>query len=144
MRNKHNSPRITFILTVLTFLMTACGGGDDTPPPSPGSVNGCTFANATDNRGQANVTVTATSSWTQGHNVCMIVDLGTTVTWGGNFTSHPLIGGVTPTRDNSSPITIAGPGSGTTPVAVTLSSVGDFGYFCDIHTSTMKGMIYVR
>ena len=106
--------------------------------------HGCTLATATDRTGLATVIITDISAWSIGHNACILVDAGTTVQWNGSFTAHPLAGGVSPTTDSSSPITVAGPGSGTTPVTVTLSSAGDFPYFCTIHLSSMAGVVYVR
>ena len=88
--------------------------------------------------------------WSNPHQECIIISTGTTVIWSGTFftgngPTHPLNGGVTPTTDNSSPITMAtegGPGPSTTNV--TFSQAGDYPYHCGIHTSTMKGVIYVQ
>ena len=99
---------------------------------------------ATDLTGQANVTITDTAAWKVQHKACIMVDAGTKVTWKGDFQFHPLAGGVSPTKDAASPITKAGPGSGMTPVVVTFDKAGDFPYFCGIHTSSMKGVVYVK
>ncbi len=108
------------------------------------TVNGCTEQNAIDLTGQSSVTITDTSAWRVVHSACIIVSENTTVTWEGNFGSHPLSGGVTPTADTTSPITLAGPGTGSTPIDVIFSSTGDFPYFCTIHKTSMQGVIYVR
>jgi len=47
---------------------------------------------------------------------------------------------VSPVTDNSSPISSADNQGG----SVVLNDVGDYPYFCEIHTSTMTGVIYVR
>ena len=107
-------------------------------------IQGCTFSTATDMTGQSNVTVTNSSAWSIGHSACIIVDVGTNVTWQGNFSSHPLVGGVNAASDAGSPITNAGPGADSTPVVVTFSSAGDYGYFCGIHTGSMTGAVFVR
>jgi plastocyanin len=111
---------------------------------SPLEAHGCTFATATDRTGEANVTITDISAWVVVHNACIIVDAGTTVTWEGNFDSHPLRGGVSPSPDAANPIEMAGPGSGATPVSVMLNMAGDYPYYCGLHFSSMAGVIYVR
>lgn len=107
-------------------------------------LNGCTEENATDLTSQSTVNMADTSPWAGGHSACIIVSANTTVTWAGNFSSHPLIGGMTPTENTTSPITIAGPGVGTSTVAVNFVNTGDYPYFCRIHTSSMQGVVYVR
>jgi hypothetical protein len=107
--------------------------------PVQAGVHGCTFETATDLRGEAEVSL---ESWSNGHNQCVIVSLHTEVTWTGNFTAHPLVGGVVATADPTSPITLSNPDGSTT--TVTFSLVGDYPYFCTAHESNMDGVIYVR
>ena len=66
------------------------------------------------------------------------------VTWKGNFTGHPLVGGVTGTLDPTSPITKAGPKMGTTSVDVTFGNVGEYPYYCQLHLQAIKGVIYLE
>jgi plastocyanin len=69
---------------------------------------------------------------------CMRVKLGQTVTWNGNFATHPL-----GTQGGNSPNPIAAP-STPTPESrtVTFGNTGTFGYVCTRHSS-MKGAIQV-
>jgi plastocyanin len=83
-------------------------------------------------------------TWSFNHSRCLLVDVGTKVVWDGNFDTHPLSGGVSPTEDTSSPIDMAGPGSGTGQVEVTFDATGDYPYFCDTHFMSMTGVVYVQ
>ena len=109
-------------------------------------INGCdgTSAAYTDLRGQASVTITNIDAWGDPHNACIGVSSGTTVTWQGDFDTHPLVGGVSPTTDSSSPITQAN-ASGTDDVAITFNAtvLTVEGYFCTAHPTTMGGVIAV-
>ncbi|MCB9787698.1 MAG: hypothetical protein H6744_13530 [Deltaproteobacteria bacterium] len=116
---------------------------DTTPDTTETPLNGCTMAEATDRTGESAVSLTDISAWTLPHKACIIVDEGTVVTWSGNFTFHPLTGGETPTPDATSPITIAGPGTGTTDIAVTFTTAGSYPYYCLVHLSSMQGVVYV-
>jgi plastocyanin len=125
---------------------TAADTGTDTAADSGSerlAANGCTYDEATDMTGAAEVDISAIAAWQAPHQVCAIVSASTTVSWDGNFLSHPMAGGVSPTTDATSPITLAGPGSGTDTLSVALAEAGDFPYFCGIHTGTMTGVIYV-
>lgn len=114
------------------------GGGSQTV------INGCTQADALDMTGMANVTITDVSAWMVIHSACIRVSAGTIVSWQGNFDSHPLAGGVTPTRDEASPISVIDATSGTMDAVVTLDTAGTYPYFCEIHLGTMEGVIYVE
>ena len=143
------------LILVMVGLLAACGGSDeDTIDSTPGidaavtidampdpMLNGCTRAAATNMKGMASVTVTNTQAWSIPHQVCIVVDAGTQLTWEGNFSAHPLAGGQTGTVDAASPI---GAGSGTTPFVVTLGTAGTYPYFCSIHLSSMQGVVYVE
>jgi hypothetical protein len=138
---------------------SACGSDDPDPDPDSwneldqalGGVttNGCEGASAayTDLRGRASVTITDISAWGDPHNACIGVSAGTEVIWQGNFDTHPLVGGVSPTTDSSSPITEAD-ASGTGDMAVTAVTLNATEltvepYFCTTHTTSMGGVIAV-
>lgn len=118
--------------------------GVDMPAPRL-EAHGCTYATALDQTGNADVVISDLIAWDLAHNnVCIRVDAGTNVTWNGNFTNHPLDGGVSPTENANSPIDIAGAGAvGDDTVVVTLTLGGDYPYFCGIHTGLMRGVVYV-
>ncbi len=131
--------------------------GDDDETKDTGtqaaSLNNCTFEGAEDLTGSATVTITDSGNdWRVPHQRCIVVDVGTTVTWEGDFGAHPLDGGrgrvgtVPQEEDPSSPIDVAGQGvgAGTPSIDVTFSAAGDFGYYCGIHISSMLGVVYVR
>jgi plastocyanin len=79
---------------------TGAGGAGGNGGAAPGTVHGCTFDTAAD----MTTMTTVTLAWTNPHDQCVKVANGTTVTWQGNFTPHPIIGGVSPTADTGSPI----------------------------------------
>ena len=133
-----------------TALDTAADSGadssDDTSADSGvphEDANGCSFDGAVDRRGEATVDVSAIAPWNVVHEVCVIVSPGTTVEWRGNFEAHPLVGGVTPTQDDASPITAAGADVGDGVASATLADAGDYPYFCVFHTTLMQGVVYV-
>ena len=109
-------------------------------------VNACDPATATDLTAQSAVTVTfADFAFSPS---CLIVRAGTQVTFQGPFTFHPLVGGtvsdVVKTPDGSSnPIA---PTSSGTSQAFTMSALGAYGFYCDIHgvpPTNMKGAVFV-
>ena len=102
------------------------------------SVNGCTLADATDMTAHNVVDLT----WSLPHHQCTLIAAGTTVTWTGNFAVHPLVGGITPTEDASSPITTTAPTGN--QKSVVFSQGGDYPYFCAVHLASMQGVIYVQ
>ncbi len=119
----------------------ADAGPDAAPDPL---INGCTKGAAVNLKVSSNVTITDTSAWSVSHSACITVSTATVVQWDGNFTVHPLAGGTTPTIDASSPISMAGPGSGTTPITVTFTAPGVYPYFCEVHNASMQGVVYVE
>jgi hypothetical protein len=145
--------RISILVALLSLGLLA-GCGSDNPDSwndldqALGGVttNGCEGNSAayTDLRGRASVTITDISAWGDPHNACIGVSAGTEVIWQGNFDTHPLVGGVSPTTDSSSPITEAD-ASGTGDVAVTLNAteLTVEPYFCTAHTTSMGGVIAV-
>ncbi|MFO0679612.1 MAG: hypothetical protein U0169_24000 [Polyangiaceae bacterium] len=66
---------------------------------------------------------------------CMKIKVGQTVTWTGNFTTHPLVGGG---GDTPNPVD----GAQTAGGMATFANAGTYGYFCDNH-AFMKGAILV-
>lgn len=145
------------VLAVAVGLLMAVGCGDDSTggggsggsgeggSPSDGGggsaptdVNGCTLADAEDETGSAAVDL----EWTLTHQRCVRVAAGTTVTWTGSFTSHPLKGGESPDIDDASPITAADQTGAA--ASVTFDTAGDFPYFCNFHFGSMQGVIYVE
>jgi plastocyanin len=108
------------------------------------SLNDCTFERAQDLRGMPTVTISDISEWTVGHHACIIVDAGTSVRWESmSFDAHGLLGGEAGMLDPDSPITAAGPGSGSTPIEAMLTDVGTYPYYCELHPMNMFGVIYV-
>ncbi len=107
-------------------------------------VNGCTELTAQDLTDQATVNIGDVSAWEGGHSACIIVSENTVVTWQGNFSTHPLGGGETPTADANSPITMIDSESGISPVDVTFSNAGAYPYYCLVHKLSMQGVVYVR
>jgi len=108
-----------------------------------GVINGCEGSSADDETGSTAVTITNSSAWEVPHSACIIVSQGTAVTWKGDFDEHPLVGGVSPATNPTSPITQAGSTSGTADATITFSATGRFPYFCDTHKNTMLGVVYV-
>lgn len=117
-------------------------GGDGGEGGSVPTLNGCTRAGAADRSGAAAVTITAESAWSIPHSACVVVDVGTAVTWEGDFGFHPLTGGETLNEDATSPITGNTPANG--EVVVTFSEAGEYPYYCTNHGSSMQGVVYVE
>ena len=136
-------------------MSTADMAGPDMPAedmapdmPRPRSTDhGCSYDTAVDMTNMANVVVSDVAAWDFDHNtICIIVSTGTTLTWNGDFTVHPLAGGVSPDENGASPITVAAAGAngnGMGTVDATLNLGGDYPYFCTVHTGIMRGVIYV-
>jgi plastocyanin len=146
--------RTSVLVALLSFgLLAGCGSDSQVDnwnelDQELGGVetNGCagTSSAYTDLRGQASVTITANSPWMVPHNACIGVSPGTQVTWQGDFGTHPLVGGVSPTTDSASPITQAD-ARGTDDVTITFdaTAITVYPYFCEVHTTTMGGVIAV-
>lgn len=98
------------------------------------SVNGCTIAPV----GPPEVTFAGTTYTPK----CLTVSAGTDVTFTGNFSSHPLLGGVPGAHATSGPfypVTDTG-----TTKTVTLSTPGTYPYVCTVHEGAgMTGAIFV-
>ncbi len=146
-------PKILAALAIGAAALTGCsssdkGGSGSTTSGGGGggtTLNGCTLAAAQDQSGKMTVDVSALKAWALPHQLCLKVSAGTTVSWTGDFGSHPIDGGSPGATDNASPITTAGKtvtGQGT--VTVKLDKTGDFPYYCAVHQGSMQGVIYVR
>ena len=144
--------RISVLVALLSCgLLVGCGDDPDNwndldQALGGQEINGCdgTSAAYSDLRGRASVTITANEPWEDPHKKCIGVSPGTEVIWQGNFDTHPLVGGVSPTTDTRSPITQAN-ASGTDDVAITFTAteISVYPYFCDVHKTTMGGVIAV-
>jgi plastocyanin len=138
------------VIAALGFGLVGCGDSNNSQEEvldeifGGSTVNGCDPDAYQDLRGSTSVTITSDSAWVDPHSACIIVTAGTPVTWQGNFDTHPLVGGVTATRDSGSPITEA-MASGTDDVTVTFNPTQGqaFPYFCTQHPATMLGVIVV-
>jgi len=91
--------------------------------------NGCNRVAAEDQRGEALVTVRFISDST-GYDYapeCILVSVGTTVRFEGDFGTEPLVGGLAPTPDPTSPF--SPPVTSGTTHDVVLHAAGMFPYF---------------
>ena len=113
------------------------------------SLNGCSSATATDKTGLSAVTVTFGVNNADTYTTpCIKVTAGTIVTFSGSFSEHPFEGGTVASNGQTTAAT-TGPLVGTfstgTSKAFTMSTSGNFGYFCQFHVSFgMKGAIFVE
>jgi hypothetical protein len=108
--------------------------GDTCEEAEEASYNGCTKSTATDYTGTDPVVVQfdfSIGTW------CGIVSAGTSFDFQGDFTAHPLAGGLDNAKDATSPISNHVDGD------FTLNDTGTYGFFCENHSS-MKGAIFVE
>jgi len=75
---------------------------------------------------------------------CMIISVGQTAKWVGNFDTHPLVGGEYQGTSGTMPNPIGRHDTGSTAVEVTFNTAGLYPYFCDFHAPTMVGVIWVQ
>jgi plastocyanin len=127
----------TSTTTTTTTTTTSGTGGGNTS-----ITNGCTEAMATDDTSMTAVTITfGGNDGLKYSPACVKVKSGTMVTFSGDFTTHPLSGGVSGTKDATSPIKETTTGMS---ASFTMSTAGTFGFFCEVHQSLgMQGAIYV-
>jgi plastocyanin len=109
-----------------------------------GPLNGCTRATSLDATSQTAVTIDFGSFFYDPP--CLRVSAGTTVTFSGSFSAHPLIGGYV--NNNMANPAAQGPflpmvNSGTS-ASFGLDAVGTFPYYCVFHPGQMSGTIYVE
>lgn len=109
------------------------------------AIHGCEQATAKDETASAALTINfAGLAYTP---KCVRVKAGTVVTFSGDFTMHPLVGGEvsetgTKTPDANSPIVETSAGMS---AMFTMSTAGTFPFYCDIHAITgMTGVIFVE
>lgn len=115
---------------------SSSGGGSSSGGSSGGTsaLNGCT--NFTDKTAESSTEVTFSNPIPEAQR-CQKIKVGTTVTWKGVGSAHPLVrqGG-----DDGSPIPEAPVNDG--DQTYTFDTVGKFGYVCSVH-SNMQGAIEV-
>ena len=150
---------------LLALSMTALGCGDDDPETgdadqgSGGSGGGATSsssgggATSSDN-GCADDGYVAATDIAFGGDLgtvydprCVKVAAGGTVTWTGDFSIHPIVGGAIENGqkapDPSSPIEV--PAAGAMELQVTFAQAGTYPFYCDPHgTFGMNGAVLVE
>ncbi len=107
-------------------------------------IHGCDPATAQDET--ANAALTITFSGINYTPKCVRVKAGTVVTFSGDFTLHPLVGGEvvsgTKTPDPNSPIVETSTGMS---AMFTLSTAGTYPFYCDVHATVgMTGVVFVE
>lgn len=74
---------------------------------------------------------------------CVRIRAGQTVTWDGDFSSHPLRGGLRKGGGPQPGNPIPDVSSGSTPVEVTFPDPGAWGFYCAFHEPPMAGAVFV-
>ncbi len=124
--------------------MPVDAGTDAAPSP----LNGCLRATATDLSGLASTSVAFGGALGFSYSpACILVSVGTNVTFDGSFASHPLEGGTavgfTLTPATSGPF-IPATNTGATRT-FTMGVAGTFPYYCQFHGGGgMAGVVYVE
>lgn len=130
--------------------LTACGnGGTAGTGGTTGTGGGSTKVNGCDPTTAADHTADATTAVVFGGTTglkyapaCIKIKKGHSVKWTGDFTAHPLSGGLDGAKDAASPITEATTGMSQT---ITFPATGTFGFFCEVHFSSgMEGAVFVE
>jgi plastocyanin len=118
------------------------GGGSSGDAESIPAVNGCTSYK--DETNAQDVVVTWDFPITTSDSRCIKVKVGTTVTFQGDFTTHPLMaqGGDSPNPLSSNADRITNPGTAEERASTKFASAGVFGFWCAIHPA-MTGAILV-
>jgi plastocyanin len=119
---------------------------------STATLNGCDPATAMDFTGQATATIAFGGSLGLAYSpACIKVKAGTMVTFNGDFSTHPLQGGVatsatdTPAAPGTTPLPTTTPMSMGTTATFTMQPAGAYGYYCAVHVSFgMQGAIFVQ
>ncbi len=132
------SARISMFVAFVAMSLAACS-----PAPASEAVNGCTAADfaAHDLSSLTASRVIAfptTPTPAQYSPACITIGVGQTVTWNGDFSSHPLVqfGG-------DASVWIQDTSSGTTAM-FSFPVGGTYGFQCSAHPSVMKGAIFVK
>jgi plastocyanin len=118
----------------------AAGGGEE-GGAGPTMLNGCDLASADDQTDVDMVDI----AWKLSTQECIRVAAGTTVNWNltapDTFTTHPLKGG-SPGSPEAGLISDSDQTGDS--ASVTFAAAGEFPFFCNIHQSSMQGVIYVE
>jgi plastocyanin len=120
-----------------TTTITTPGG---TTTTVPASVHGCSLGNATDLRADPSPDV-AFSSYSYSPK-CIRIAAGQSITFTGDFSFHPLVGGQNDVSDPQSPI---GSTSSGLMKTVAFPAAGTFPFYCDEHVLSfgMTGAVFV-
>lgn len=124
---------------------TGTGGSSTT-------LNGCNPATAMDLTGQTTATIAFGGSIGLAYSpACIKVKVGTMVTFNGDFSSHPLQGGVatistaTPAASGTTPLPTTTPLSTGMTQTFTMQPAGNYGFYCEFHVLLgMQGAIFVE
>jgi len=105
-------------------------------------VNGCAPTAAEDHTADSNVMISFPTGGLMYSPACIKISAGSSVTFNGSFTNHPLSPGLDGVPDPTSPITATATG---TTATFTFPNAGAFGYYCEAHVlSGMKGAVFVQ
>ncbi len=126
--------------TTSTTSTTGAGGDGGSGPVL---VNNCDEATAVDHTADLKVQIDfGGAAGFKYSPPCLIMKAGSSVSFAGDFASHPLSGGVDGTKDPASPIKDTNSGNS---ASFALPSAGTFGFFCQFHQAGgMKGAIFVK
>jgi len=140
---------------LIASVLVACGGAESAAPPGAGAspdagaiaaVNGCTADKFVDSTA-AGASRTVAFSFFKYTPACLTVAAGQSVTFSGDFFSHPLRAGVAPSAGSTAgsaqnPITSVNGGNSATFLS---AQPGVYPYFCAAHENIgMYGAIQVR
>ena len=75
---------------------------------------------------------------------CLTIAAGQSVTFVGDFSTHPLVPGEYAGDAGTPGNPIPSQRSGSVDLSVTFSSAGYFPYYCDLHAPTMVGVVHVQ
>jgi plastocyanin len=118
--------------------------GTPDAPTGAATLNGCT--NPDDRTASTTLTINCPTGGDPGQYTpfCIKVRTGTTITWSGSFSNHPLTRGVAPgstgTDSPGNPITNTSSGGS---IPFTFNATGMFGFYCARHPGIMRGAITV-
>lgn len=133
------------LMTSLMFVtaLAGCGGPTVTPDAGVPVIHGCTDYVVTAERRVS--FGTANDSPALGYAPkCLTISVGQSVTFAGNFNTHPLVPGAFNSDAGTSGNPIARKDTGADDSVVTFDAPGLFPYFCDLHAPTMVGVVQVR
>lgn len=107
-------------------------------------INGCDQGTAEDHLADAKVTINVGVNGFTYSPACIRVKKGTDVNFVGMFSSHPTVGGLAGppgVPDSASPIKQTMSGSS---VTFTMDTVGTYPFYCEYHTPSMAGAVFVE